>query len=100
MPNVETIIRSVCVDEDDRDFLRAAFDEMWEQCCGRYAGLANDQRDRVRERLACCFALITSGIAAVTREQAKECANRLCETLCDTGSLIGCSRTLDFSDIE
>jgi len=100
MPNVETIIRSVCVDEDDRDFLRAAFDEMWEQCCGRYAGLANEQRDHVRERLACCLALISSGITAATHEQAKAFANRLREALCETDFLIGCSRTLDFSDIE
>src|SRR5262245_50197731 len=100
MPNVETIIRSVCADEEGRDFLQAAFDEMWEECCGRYVGLGNLERDRVRERLACCLALISTGLIAETSEQASAIANRLREAVCDTDFLIGDSRMLDLSDIE
>jgi hypothetical protein len=100
MPNVETIIRSVSVDEGARDFLQLAFDDMWEECCGRYAGLGNVQRERVRERLACCLALISTGLIAESVEQAFTLANRLRQTVCDTDFLIGHSRTLDLSDIE
>jgi hypothetical protein len=100
MPNVETIIRSVCADAEGRDFLQAAFDEMWEECSGRYVGLGSLERDRVRERLACCLALISTGLIARTSEQASAIANRLHEAVCDTDFLIGDSRTLDLSDLE
>jgi hypothetical protein len=42
-------------------------------------------------RFACCLALISTGLTAETHEQAKAFANRF---------LIGCSRTLDLSDLE
>jgi hypothetical protein len=100
MPNLETIMRSVCADEEGRHFLQAAFDEMWEECRGRYAGLGKPERDRVRERLACCLVLISTGLFAETPEQASAIANRLREAVCDTDFLIGDSRTLDLSDIE
>ena len=100
MPNVETIIRSVCADEEGRDCLQAAFDEMWEECCDRYVGLGNRERDRVRERLACCLALVSTGLIAKTSAQASAIANRLREAMCDTDFLIGNSRMLDLSDIE
>jgi hypothetical protein len=100
MPNVETIIRSVTVDDEGRDFLQAAFDEMWKECCGRYAGLGNPERERARERLACCLALISTGLIAKTPDQANTIAHRLREAVCDTDFLIGDSRTLDLSDIE
>ena len=84
MPIVETIIQSVGVDDEGRDFLQAAFDEIWQECCGRYAGLGNLERERVRERLACCLALVSTGLVAKTPEQANAIANRLREAVCDT----------------
>jgi hypothetical protein len=90
MPDVETIIRCVSEDEEDRVFLQAAFDELWDECCGRYAGLGSAHRDFARERLA----------TVDSDEQASAISNRLRQTLCDTDFLIGRSRTLDFSDVE
>jgi len=49
MPDVETIMRCVSRDEEDRAYLQAAFDELWDECCGRYAGLGNTHRVRARE---------------------------------------------------
>jgi hypothetical protein len=100
MPDVETIIRCVSEDEEDRVFLQAAFDELWDECSGRYAGLGNAHRDFARERLACCLALISTGLTVDSDEQASAISNRLRQTLCDTDFLIGRSRTLDFSGVE
>lgn len=100
MPDVEAIIRSVSRDEEARLFLQAAFDELWDECCGRYAGLKKMQRERARERLACCLALISTGIFAETHKEARAIADRLRETICETDFLISRSRTLDFSDLE
>jgi len=100
MPDVETIMRCVSRDEEDRAYLQAAFDELWDECCGRYAGLGNAHRDRARERLACCLALISTGLIVKTHEQARTISDRLRQTVCETDFLIGRSRTLDFSDVE
>src|SRR6516225_3067216 len=100
MPDVEAIIRSVSRDEEARLFLQAAFDELWDECCSRYAGLKKVQRDRARERLACCLALISTGMFAETHEEARAIADRLRETVCETDFLISCSRTLDFSKLK
>jgi len=97
MPNLEAIIRSVCVDEEGRDFLQA-FDEMWKSAAA--ATPDSERRDRVQERLACCLVLISTGLFAETPEQASAIANRLPEAVCDTDFLIGDSRTLDLRDIE
>jgi len=51
-------------------FLQAAFDELWDECSGRYAGLGNAHRDFARERLACCLALISTGLTVDSDEQA------------------------------
>ena len=98
--NVEAIIRSVSRDEEARLFLQAAFDGLWDKCCGRYAGLKKLQRDRARKRLACCLALISTGMFAETHKEARAIADRLRETVCETDFLISCSRTLDFSKLK